>query len=66
MCMFCAAMPATIAVGANLQAKQRQEQREAEECGQEPRQQIPAMAWSGVVLVVLAFVSVLYHSQFDG
>jgi len=66
MCMFCAAMPATIAVGANLQAKQRQERREAEERGQEPKRQVPAMAWTGVVLVALAFVSALYHSQFDG
>ncbi len=66
MCMFCAAMPATIAVGANLQAKQNQERREAEERGQEPKRQVPAMAWSGLVLVALAFASVLYHSQFDG
>ncbi len=66
MCMFCAAIPATIAVGANLQAKQRREQREAEERGQEPKRQVPAMAWTGFVLVALAFVSVLYHSQFDG
>ncbi|GAB4505737.1 MAG: hypothetical protein Fur0043_27350 [Anaerolineales bacterium] len=66
MCMFCAAMPATIAVGANLQAKQRQERREAEECGQEPRRQIPAMTWTGFVLVALMFVSIIYHSQFDG
>ncbi|MFZ5819009.1 MAG: hypothetical protein ACOYYJ_03820 [Chloroflexota bacterium] len=66
MCMFCAAMPAAIAVGANLQAKQNQERREAEERGQEPRRQVPAMAWIGVVLAALAFVSVLYHSQFDG
>ncbi len=66
MCMFCAAMPATIAVGANLQAKQRREQREAEARGQEARRQIPVMTWMAVVLVTLALASALYHSQFDG
>lgn len=66
MCMFCAAMPATIAIGANLQAKQNQERRKAEECGQEPKRQAPAMMWTGLALVALAFVSALYHTQSSG
>jgi uncharacterized iron-regulated membrane protein len=66
MCMFCAAMPATIAVGAHLQAKQRRERRAAEERGEKPKQQIPALPLTGLTLVILAFVSVLYHSQSSG
>ncbi len=66
MCMFCTAMPVVIAVGANLQVKQNQERREAEERGEEPKRQVPAMAWSGAALVALGLASVLYHSQFDG
>lgn len=66
MCMFCAAMPATIAVGANLQAKQHRERREAEARGQEVRRQTPAMAWTAIALAALALASALYHSQFDG
>ncbi len=66
MCMFCAAMPAAIAVGTNLQARQNQERRNAEECGQEPKRQVPAMASTGVILVALVLASTLYHSQFNG
>lgn len=66
MCIFCTAMPATIAVGVNLQAKQRQERRKAEERGEEPKRQIPAMTWTGLVIAILMFVSVIYHSQLDG
>lgn len=66
MCMFCAAMPVTIAAGASLQAKQRRERREAEERGQQPKRQAPAMALTGIALAVLAFISAFYHSQLNG
>ena len=34
MCMFCAAIPATLAVGVNVNAKQIRNRREAEERGE--------------------------------
>lgn len=66
MCMFCAAMPAAIAVGTNLHAKQRREQRAAEARGEEPKRRMPVMPLTGLTLVVLAFLSVFYHSQSSG
>ena len=68
MCVFCAAIPATLAVGANLNAKQLREQREAEECGETlpEKKQMPVGKVTMIAVATLAAASVVVHSQFNG
>lgn len=68
MCMFCAAIPATLAVGANLNAKQLRERRESEERGETlpERKQVPIGKVSLLAAGVLVMSSVVYHSRFNG
>ena len=68
MCVFCAAVPATLAVGANLNAKQLRERRKAEEHRETSPQkkQIPVGKITVIVAGALAVASVVYHSQFNG
>jgi hypothetical protein len=61
--MFCAAIPATAAVGAKLNAKQRAEAREAES-GDSLRQK-PVAAMTAGVIVLLAVGSIVYHTHFN-
>lgn len=63
MCMFCAAIPATAAVGAKLNAKQQAESREAKDGGN--IQGKPVKAVTAGVIVLLAVGSVLYHTHFN-
>jgi hypothetical protein len=68
MCVFCAAVPATLAVGVNVNAKQIRERREAEERG-EPlpeKKPMPVGKISLVTAGALVAASVVYHSQFNG
>ncbi len=61
MCVFCAAIPAAAAVGANLNAKQKTARQAAEKEGIEPRKEKPiAKATLGAV-VLLTVCSVIYH-----
>lgn len=68
MCAFCAAIPATLAVGANLNAKQLRERHEAEERG-EPlpeKKSIPIGKITLLTAGALVAASVVYHTQFNG
>ncbi len=61
MCIFCAAIPATAAVGANLNAKQKTARQVAEREGSKPRKEKPIAKATLGVIVLLAVCSVLYH-----
>jgi hypothetical protein len=64
MCMFCAAIPVTAAVGAKLNAKQQAEIREAQASGEEAKTKPVKMLSAGLILL-LAAGSVFYHSHFS-
>jgi hypothetical protein len=66
--MFCAALPATLAVGANANAKQLRARREAEERGEvlPEKKQIPVGKITVIAAGALVAVSVVYHTQFNG
>lgn len=68
MCVFCAAVPATLAVGAKLQADQMRERREAEERGESltERKPVPAGKIAIVAAGGLLIASVIVHSQNSG
>lgn len=68
MCMFCAAIPATLAVGANVNAKQIRERRKAEERGETSpeKKQVPAGKITLIAAGALVAASVVYHTQFNG
>ncbi len=64
MCMFCAAIPATVAVAAKLNADQQAEIREAEEAGGEVHKK-PIKAIGVGLIVVLVIGSLVYHTRFS-
>jgi len=66
--MFCAAIPATLAVGANLNAKQIRERREAEKRGETTpeKKQIPVGKMTVIAAGALVAASVVYHSRLSG
>jgi hypothetical protein len=66
--MFCAAVPATLAVGTNLNAKQLRERRLAEERGgtSPEKKKIPVRKVTFIAAGTLVVVSAVYHSQFNG
>ena len=68
MCVFCAAVPATLAVGAKLQADQMRERRKAEERGESltERKPVPAGKIAIVAAGGLLIASVIVHSQNSG
>jgi hypothetical protein len=53
MCMFCAAIPATAAVGAKLNADQLHKPEEERK---------PISKITGIVITLLAVASVIYHT----
>ena len=61
MCVFCAAIPATAAIGANLHAKQKTARLKAEEEGNEPRKEKPIAKATLGTIILLTICSVLYH-----
>lgn len=68
MCVFCAAIPATLAIGANLKGVQLREGRKVKERG-EPlpkKRSIPIGTITIVVAGALAAASLIYHSQNGG
>jgi hypothetical protein len=66
--MFCAAIPATLAVGANVNAKQIRERREAGERGETlpGKKQIPVGKLTVIAAGALVTASVVYHTRFNG
>ena len=68
MCAFCAAIPATLAVGANLNAKQLRERRKAEEREElsSEKKAIPIGKITLLAAGALVAASVVYHTQFNG
>jgi hypothetical protein len=68
MCMFCAAIPATLAVGANLNAKQIRERRKAGERGERlaEKKQVPVGKITVIAAGALVAASVVYHTQLNG
>jgi hypothetical protein len=68
MCAFCAAIPATLAVGANLNAKQLRQQREAEQREEilAEKKQAPVGKITLIAVGALAAASIVYHSHFNG
>ena len=68
MCLFCTSIPATLAIGASITAKQRRKDRQAEEHGTPPRDKVklPAEKLTLVAAGTLVVASAVYHSQFTG
>jgi hypothetical protein len=68
MCIFCAAIPATLAVGANVNARQIREQRKVEEQDKilPEKKQVPVGKITLLAVGALVTASVVYHSQFNG
>ncbi len=68
MCIFCAAVPATLAVGVSLKAKQARDLREAQVRDETlPKEkEIPVMKITLTVAGALVVASVVYHSQLSG
>ncbi len=64
MCMFCAALPATAALGAAAQGEKRKREKEALGRGESFKfARVPVGALTGLVVVVLVIVSTIYHSH---
>jgi uncharacterized membrane protein YidH (DUF202 family) len=64
--MFCAAIPAVLAVGASAQARQNRTEKEAERRGEEgPHPKVPPKAATAVVVAGLAVASIVYHTQLN-
>jgi hypothetical protein len=65
MCVFCAAIPTALAVGAATHGKQREAARQAEAEGRPaPRpRRVPVGKATAAVVVMLVVASALYHTQ---
>jgi hypothetical protein len=67
MCMFCAAIPATLAVGAAARQKQHLISRKSVDDGKTPSKPLlPAGKTTAVIVAGLAIASVVYHTQLGG
>jgi uncharacterized membrane protein YidH (DUF202 family) len=65
--MFCAAIPAALAVGANAQARQNREDNQARRRHVPPRRtKIQPKTTTVLVVAGLAAASVVYHTQLGG
>lgn len=64
MCMFCAAIPATAAIAAKMNADQQAEIHQAQESGSEVREK-PIKAISAGLIVILIAASLVYHTRFN-
>jgi len=64
MCVFCAAIPAALAVGVNAQARQNRSEKDAEVRGEEPpHPKVTPKAATAVAVAGLAVASIIYHTQ---
>lgn len=67
MCLFCAAVPAALAVGANTHARRRRAAKFlSAENEAEPRPGVDPRAVTAVVVAGLLVASGVYHSQAGG
>jgi hypothetical protein len=67
MCMFCAAIPATLAAGAAARQKQHLKQQKSKDEGKKPSKPVlPAGKTTAVIVTGLAIASVVYHTQLGG
>jgi hypothetical protein len=65
MCIFCAAIPVTLAMGARLNAKQKNSQKVAAPLGQIVHlKHLPVGALTIIAVSGLAVSSVIYHTHF--
>jgi hypothetical protein len=67
MCMFCAAIPATLAVGAKIHSQQRQEEQRAK-AGIERADagKLPIKAMTAIAVTSLVVASLVYHTSQAG
>jgi len=64
MCIFCAAIPASMALGATAKARQNRERQEAEATGKPaPKPVVPAGLATAGVVALLATGSVVVHTR---
>lgn len=64
MCMFCAAIPTALAVGAATHGKQREAERRAESTGlPAPLRRVPVAKVTTALVVMLVVASAIYHTQ---
>jgi len=65
MCVFCAAIPVTAAIGASVQSSQRERVRRASINGiKPPKILIPVGPTTAVVISGLVVASIVYHTHF--
>ncbi len=64
MCMFCAAIPATLALGAAANGQHRAAEKKALAAGQPaPKRQAPTAPIVAGAVIVLVAASAIYHTQ---
>ena len=64
MCIFCAAIPTALAVGAATHGKQREAERKAEmENRPAPPRRVPVAKATTALVVALVMASAIYHTQ---
>lgn len=65
MCMFCAAIPTTLALGAAAHGQQREAERKAQAEGRPApkKPSVPAAKVAAAAAVMLVAASVVYHTQ---
>jgi hypothetical protein len=62
MCVFCAAIPVTAAVGANKNAAQKAKRRATEEQGRVPPAEKPIAKLTLGAIVLLTICAIVYHT----
>ena len=67
MCVFCAAIPFTMAIGARVQTSRREKVKQAIARGEKPpRTLVPVGPATALVVSSLAVASIVYHTHFAG
>ena len=63
MCVFCAAIPATLAIGANAKIQQNKQIKLEDERKLSKQSNIPVGLTTGLVVGGLVVSSIIYHTQ---
>jgi hypothetical protein len=66
MCMFCAVIPATLAVGTAAHGRQTQAPRRAGHNGEAARPKLPVIPVTAVTVVALSVCAVVNHALLRG